>query len=154
GVVGHELAHLDRQHQLLPLQRSKRLESAFREPRAMNWDQMMRSASLLMSGFMQPFRPEDEAEADRDGATWVYRANYDPRELAELFVRLGERNRAGQLMPSFLRTHPYPGDRQEAIQELYEELQRTDPRDDLLTGRDHLRRRSPAGTPRRARRAG
>ena len=34
------------------------------------------------------FRPEDEAEADRDGAAWAYRAGYDPREMAALFYTL------------------------------------------------------------------
>ena len=90
----------------------------------------------------RPFRPEDETAADADGATWAYRAGYDPRELAALFVRLAERdgNRGGQV-PAFFRTHPYHADRYAAIVALYEQLQATEPRNDLYKGAANLRRR-------------
>jgi hypothetical protein len=35
----------------------------------------------MMRIWMQPFRPEFEAEADEDGARWAYLAGYDPREF-------------------------------------------------------------------------
>jgi hypothetical protein len=49
-------------------------------------------------------------------------------------------------MPSFLRTHPYAGDRQAAIEALYDELQRSEPRSSggkLYVGRQNLARRIP-----------
>ena len=46
----------------------------------------------MMRLLSRPFRPEDESEADRDGAAWAYRAGYDPREMAALFERLHQRD--------------------------------------------------------------
>jgi predicted Zn-dependent protease len=146
GVLGHELSHLDRGHQLLPLQRSRALQANSRTRNVASFDQFMRQASQFMSAFMRPFHPEDEVEADRDGATWAYRTNYDPREMARLFARLSERDRLGSFVPSFLRTHPYAGDRQAAIEALYDELHRAEPRssrDKLYVGRQNLLRRIP-----------
>jgi len=81
-------------------------------------------------------------EADRDGALWAYRAGYDPREMGKLFLS-AERRRNGPRvpMPAFLESHPAPVERHRAIIELYEELQRTEPREDLYVGKENLRRR-------------
>lgn len=143
GVLGHELSHLDRGHQLLPIQRSKLVQGNGRQRGPMQLDQFFRQASLLMSAFTRPFHPQDETEADEDGATWAYRAGYDPRELSSLFARLNERNQIGNLVPSFLRTHPYHADRQAAIEQLYHELAQDEPRPHLYVGRPNLRQRMP-----------
>jgi predicted Zn-dependent protease len=143
GVLGHELSHLDHRHQLVPLQRNKLLQSPGGRGSAFSLDQMMRQTSLLVSNFMRPFRPEDEAEADRDGAVWAYRAGYDPRRMAQLFARLHARDQFGAAVPSFLRTHPYHADRQRAVEVVHAELQQSDPRDRLYVGSENLRRRIP-----------
>lgn len=142
GVVGHELSHLDRAHQLLPVRRMKLARQNFNSVRS-DPSAMFRQANLFMSAFMKPFHPEDELEADRDGATWAYKAGYDPRAMAALFMRLSNKDQAGQFMPAFLRTHPYHADRQAAVEQLYEELQNSDPRNDLYLGRTNLKRRIP-----------
>jgi predicted Zn-dependent protease len=92
---------------------------------------------------MKPFRPEDEAAADRDGATWAYRAGYDPREMAKLFLAMHRReaDKGADFMPAFFRTHPFHMDRFRAVNELYDELQRKTPQDDLYRGRENLERR-------------
>ncbi len=142
GVLGHELAHLDRGHQLVPVRRTKlarqNADATRSDPSA-----MFRQANLFMSAFMKPFRPEDELEADRDGATWAYRAGYDPRAMSVLFARLNEQDQVGRFAPAFLRSHPYHADRQAAVEELYTKLQATEPREDLYLGRPNLRRLVP-----------
>ena len=142
GVVGHELSHLDRRHQLVAVRRMKLARQNFSSVKS-DPSAMFRQANLFMSAFMKPFHPEDELEADRDGATWAYKAGYDPRAMAALFMRLSNRDQTGQFLPAFLRTHPYHADRQIAVEQLYKELQDSNPRSDLYLGRTNLRRKIP-----------
>lgn len=138
GVVGHELSHLDRGHQLLPLKRTRLLQGASFDPQS------------LMSGirlFSRPFRPEDEVVADKDGATWAYRAGYDSREFARLLARMHERSQEPKLpFTAFFQTHPYFDDRSESILQLFDSLQQTDPRDRLYIGKRNLALRVPKST--------
>ena len=76
----------------------------------------MGATSLRM--WTRPFQPEDEQEADREGARMAYRAGYDPREMARLFLEIQEREAAQHVpLPQFLQSHPAPGDRHKAIME-------------------------------------
>jgi predicted Zn-dependent protease len=129
GVLGHELSHVDHGHQLRYLKSMKLAQQTFAPGTPMDFRSMMNNTMLLTSTFARPFRPEDEAEADLDGATWSYRAGYDPRELAKLFLVFEKRNGGkGELMPAFFRTHPYNRQRYDAVLKRAEELERTEPR--------------------------
>lgn len=62
---------------------------------------------------------EDELEADKLSVEYSSLAGYDAAEAIGLFrtlERMGEKE--GQALPSFLSTHPHPGDRIRQIQEL------------------------------------
>jgi predicted Zn-dependent protease len=62
---------------------------------------------------------EDELEADKLGVEYSSEAGYDPREVTGLFETLHRiQEKEGQGMPSFLATHPDPGDRIQRIREL------------------------------------
>ena len=130
GVIGHELSHIDHGHQLRYLKSMKLAQRTFTGGVPADPRSMMNNTMLLTSVFARPFRPEDEAEADQDGATWAYRAGYDPRELAKLFLRFeaATRETRTSMMPAFFRTHPYDRQRYEAVLKRYEELVRTEPR--------------------------
>jgi predicted Zn-dependent protease len=147
GVIGQELSHLDRGHQLLRVKAQKLAPQTFAEggvgPRA-----AFTKMSVLTRLWSRPFRPEDEREADNDGARWAYHAGYDAREMAKLFLRLHERNQAQRTnipVPSFLRSHPYEVARHAAVTELYEQLQSDEPRDDLYVGQENLQQRTARG---------
>jgi len=145
GVIGHELSHLDRGHQLTYLRRTKLTQTTFRAPNAASPEELFATGITLMRGFTNPFSPEDEAEADNDGATWAFRAGYDPREMAKLFLAMHRRD-AGKgpaWQPAFFRTHPFHKDRCRAVLERYDELQRTEPTDNLYLGKTNLERRIP-----------
>ncbi len=146
GVLGHELSHFDRGHQLLPLKRAKLAQRTFNQGESFDLKRMFAAGGQTMRLFARPFRPEDEAQADADGAAWAYAAGYDPREMARLFLRMHEREQAKNrpdVMPGFLRTHPYSVDRHRAIMVQYEQLARDNPRDKLYIGRENLTRRIP-----------
>jgi predicted Zn-dependent protease len=145
GVVGHELSHLDHGHQLLMLRRTRLAQSAFSGQRGFSPEQFMTTAAAMMRTFARPFRPEDEAEADRDGAIWAYRAGYDPREMAKLFLAMHRReaDKAPDLTPAFFRTHPFHMDRFRAVNEHHDELQAKEPQEKLYLGKANLERRIP-----------
>ena len=88
----------------------------------------------------RPFRPEDEQQADQDGARWAYQAGYDPRELASL-IETAAQSLPTLPLPGFLRSHPVSAERVETLRELYAQLQKEDPKAKLYVGRENLRRR-------------
>ena len=145
GIVGHELSHLDRGHLLLPLKRARVVERPF-DQGAGGFDpqKFFAQGTTMMRLMSRPFRPEDEAQADRDGAEWAWRAGYDPREMATLFSRLHVRDNDPKVpFASFFRTHPYSDDRSAAILAQYDELQKADPRNGLYRGKKNLSQRIP-----------
>jgi predicted Zn-dependent protease len=69
--------------------------------------------------FLLRYSREDELEADRLGVEYAMAAGYDSREVIGLFQTLDRmQEKEGQSMPSFLATHPNPGDRIQRIREL------------------------------------
>ena len=111
GVVGHELSHLDHQHQLYDAKRMKLAQRTFTGGNGFSPEAFFRDGMMLAKSFSRPFRPEEESEADADGVRWVYKVGYDPREMAKLFLRMAERSREARGAPAFFRTHPYHADR-------------------------------------------
>jgi predicted Zn-dependent protease len=144
AMVGHELSHLDRGHVLAHLQRIRLAQRTFAAPAGFSLQRFFSTGPVLLRMFTHPFRPECEAEADRDGAKWAYRAGYEPREMAGLFLKLeqqfGDRRR---FLPEFLRSHPLNRDRYNAVISLCEQLKKRDPKEKLYVGRENLRRRIP-----------
>ena len=62
---------------------------------------------------------EDELESDKLAVSYSSSAGYDPREAIPFFQTLNRiQEKEGQGMPSFLSTHPNPGDRIQRIKEL------------------------------------
>jgi predicted Zn-dependent protease len=125
------------------LRRAKLAQSTFSGQRGFSPEQFMSTAAVMMRSFARPFRPEDEAEADRDGATWAYRVGYDPREMAKLFLAMHRReaDKAPDLTPAFFRTHPFHMDRFRAVNDLHDELQEKEPQEKLYLGKTNLERR-------------
>ncbi|MBI3986777.1 MAG: M48 family metalloprotease [Lentisphaerae bacterium] len=142
GIVGHELSHLDHGHQLQMVRQVKLAGETFSGRTGSSPERFLQNGALLMKAFLRPLRPEDETQADRDGATWAFESGYDPREFAALFLKLHERGREpGAGMPGFLRSHPYHLDRHRALVDLCHELQARDPGRKLYLGQENLRRR-------------
>jgi predicted Zn-dependent protease len=144
-VVGHELSHLDRGHLLVRLRRMKRAQQTLATgPRPQSPAEAWDAATNVVRLWTRPFRQEDELEADRDGVVWAYESGYDPRGLNPLLAEIGKQEGVlPALIPSLLQSHPPAAIREKALAGVYEELQRTQPRDDLILGRENLLRRVP-----------
>lgn len=157
GIVGHELAHLDRGHQLLPIKRMKLMEktlssaakaantaNAAKAANPQNFTQFMQSGPGMMKLWSRPFRPEDERDADHDGAEWAFKAGYDPREMAKLFQKKGAKTPNAEGMPfaSFFRSHPYDAERSAAILKQANQLMKDQPASKpLFIGKENLKNR-------------
>lgn len=115
GVLGHEIGHVTARHSAQQITRSE-----------------IAGLGLLVGMvFVDAFRPygglaqqglgllflkysrDDETQADALGIEYAAKAGYDPRQIPQTYAtlkRIGERQ--GTSLPSFLSTHPDPGDRE------------------------------------------
>ena len=143
GLLGHELSHIDRQHQLAQLRNTRLAENKLND-KQINLNKFFNVGQLMMKSFMTPYGAELEKEADLDGARWAFQLGYDPLEMAQVFRRLHERDKNRQVpLPSFLRSHPFHIDRFKAIQDERNRLVKTNPDRELVIGRVNLRQRKP-----------
>lgn len=115
GVLGHEIGHVTARHSAQQITK-----------------QEIAGIGLLAGAvFVSAFRPysgiaqqglgllflkysrDNETQADELGVGYATKAGYDPREIPGTYVtlkRIGERSATS--LPSFLSTHPDPGDRE------------------------------------------
>lgn len=143
GILGHELSHIDRQHQLEQFKNSLLAQKTLRGG-AVDFRQFANFGQLMMKSFMTPFAADQEREADADGGLWSYRLGYDPLEMARVFQRLHDRDKNRQVpLPSFLRSHPFHIDRFKAIRDAGNKMIAANPDKQLVVGRDNLRQRKP-----------
>ena len=113
GVLGHEIGHVTARHSAQQITRSE-----------------IAGVGLLASMFVGALRPytgvasqslgllflrysrDNETQADELGVGYATRAGYDPRVIPTTYSMLRRvEERQGSDLPSFLSTHPDPGDR-------------------------------------------
>jgi predicted Zn-dependent protease len=142
GVLGHELSHVDRGHQLYHLRRWKAAEKSL--TREVDVERFLDAGGMVARMFLRPFRPEEEAQADLDGAGWAFQLGYDPAEMARIFLRMHERDgQRPNFVPSFLQSHPFHDERFAAIVRQSDLLRRQNPDAELYVGRTNLEKRIP-----------
>jgi beta-barrel assembly-enhancing protease len=118
GVMAHEMSHVYEQHSAKAATSTKR-----------TWAEILGAAGGILGGstlgnlaragiqfgagtMLMKYSREDEAQADEVGAIIMYKAGYNPMELANFFEIL---NQQGGSPPQFLSDHPSPGNRASAI---------------------------------------
>src|ERR1700690_2230356 len=118
GVMAHEMSHVYMQHS------AKQQTSA-----AHTLAELLGAAAGMLGGsalgdlarvgiqfgagtVLMKYSRGDEAQADSVGAIIMYKAGYNPVELANFFEVLAKQ---GGAPPQFLSDHPNPGNRSEAI---------------------------------------
>ena len=116
GVIAHEMSHVYMQH------------SAKQAPKQ-EWANVLGALGGLLGGtagdlakmgiefgagtFLMRYSRQDEAQADAVGAIIMYKAGYNPREMAVFFQNLEKV--VGNGGPQFLSDHPNPGNRVQAV---------------------------------------
>ena len=118
GVMSHEMSHVYMQHTAKSVHRQE-LGQAVGILGAILGSSNSAVGSLLgrlgMFGagtVLLKYSRTDEAQADNVGAIIMYKADYNPIELANFFEILGKQ---GGSPPQFLSDHPNPGNRTAAI---------------------------------------
>ncbi len=136
GVLAHELSHLDHGHQLLMLKQSK----------LSNQPLDFRDGMLWISLIARPFRPEQESQADADACQWMMALGYEPKQLVQLLESWQQQQAQTQpwmqFIPNFVKSHPDPGKRAQAILQNAGKLHARFPDADYV-GVENLRQRIP-----------
>ncbi len=142
GVLGHEIGHVTSRHSASQLTQQQLyglglgVASIASKTVAKYGDLAQQGLSLLFLKYSR----DDEREADDLAVKYAAAAGYDPREIPATYVmleRLGEDS--GSRLPSFLSTHPDPGDRVNTTAALARQAMQG--RSNLVVnGRDYLQR--------------
>ncbi len=125
-VLGHEIAHVAARHASqrafeLLLGQVALLGGAVlgQEVLGLPGGDVLQLGSIGAQLLFLKYSRDDERESDRLGVEYAVRAGYDAAEAAMFFrslKRLSERR--GASLPSFLSTHPDPGEREQTIRTL------------------------------------
>ncbi|HSI38391.1 MAG TPA: M48 family metallopeptidase [Methylotenera sp.] len=118
GVLGHEIAHVVKKHQLKVLQKQQLLNlgAGFLSEKLAKDNKLANKA--IGSGAEISARSLDksaEYEADRLGVSFATRAGYEPFGLAEVLQTLGQTNKNDGSVALLFKTHPHPDERLAAL---------------------------------------
>ncbi len=139
SVLGHEIAHVTARHSVQQLSQAQLAQlglglGAVLAPEIVGQYGELASAGLQL--LFLKYGRDDERQADELGFRYALADGYDVREFADVFAalqRLGE-SAGSSPVPSFLATHPDPGERVETAQRRVAALER--PLEGLVSGRD------------------
>jgi beta-barrel assembly-enhancing protease len=120
GVMAHEMAHVYMQHSIKQMQKNKvpnliaGLGQIVGQMIGGAGGALASLGGQLGGGILSmKYSRADEAQADAVGAIIMYKADYDPRQMAIFFQTLEQQGGSGG--PQFLSDHPDPGNRYEAV---------------------------------------
>ena len=114
GVLGHEIAHIVKKHQLKVLQKQQllgygasKLGGLFGKKDKLAKKAISTGAEVSARGLDK----EAEFEADRMGLTLAYRAGYDAYGLPDVLQTIGHTNKSDSSVALLFKTHPSPDER-------------------------------------------
>ncbi|MFH1754653.1 MAG: M48 family metalloprotease, partial [Candidatus Latescibacterota bacterium] len=126
GVLGHEIGHVVARHGAEQMSRVQ-LAGLGLGLGSLLSDRFAQFADLAGAGLgllFLKFSRGQESESDMLGVEYSTRLGYDSHEMAGFFQTLKNmRDDSGQTLPSFLSTHPDPGDRETQVHALTREWQ-------------------------------
>ncbi|MEO5583462.1 MAG: M48 family metalloprotease [Saprospiraceae bacterium] len=144
GVLGHEIGHITARHansqardQLLT--QIGLIGLLVVSPAAAQFaEQLSQGAQLLLLKFSRAH----ETQADELGVEYSTKIGYDAHQMADFFNVLGRiTDKAGARIPTFLSTHPDPGNRFSNVNKLAKEAQDKLNKSMLKINRDEYLRR-------------
>jgi predicted Zn-dependent protease len=125
GVLGHEIGHIAARHSVS--QQSKQMLGQIGLIAGMviapDLAQFGEAASQGLGLLFLKFGRDAERESDRLGVEYSTKIGYDANEMAGFFLTLqrqSEKSGSAEL-PTFLSTHPNPGDRNRTVTQLAKE---------------------------------
>jgi len=115
GVMGHEIGHVTARHTAAQMtkQQLAGLGLGLAQAFSTTVRQYSAEAQQALGLLMLKYGRDDETQADELGVAYATKAGWDPRQIPMTYEMLGRiSDKAGQRLPSYLSTHPDPGDRQ------------------------------------------
>ncbi len=122
GVLGHEIGHVTARHSVAQ-QRNQLLGQLGIIAGAIISPQFARFAETASQGLglaLLKFGRDAERESDKLGVEYSSKIGYDASEMADFFSTLERKSEeaGASAIPTFLSTHPNPGDRNIAVAKL------------------------------------
>lgn len=119
GVLGHEMGHITARHSVSQ-QSKQQLGTLLLIGGLIVSKDLQQYADYAMQGMQLlflKFSRDDEVEADRLGVEYSSKIGYDAHKMADFFQMLNKMNMESEHagVPTFLSTHPDPGDRYNTV---------------------------------------
>jgi hypothetical protein len=119
GVMAHEMSHIYMQHSAKRVGKTSVAEGVLGVLGAVlpgnAAGNLARLGIQLGAGtLIMKYSRADEAQADSVGAIIMYKADYNPKAMAEFFQKLEQQGGGGG--PQFLSDHPNPGNRVASVE--------------------------------------
>jgi predicted Zn-dependent protease len=119
SVVGHEIGHVTARHTAAEMSKQELIGLGLAAG-SMVSSQVAKyagTANQALGILYLKFSRDDESQADQLGLRYMRRANFDPRQMPEVFRMLDRLDAAGGggRLPTWLETHPSPANRVAAI---------------------------------------
>jgi len=118
SVLGHEIGHITARHSVQQMSRAQLANLGLGVGSILS-PTVAQFGGLLSSGLSILFLKygrDAEAQSDQLGFKYMLAQSYDPREMADMFVTLQRTSPGGSALPTWLSSHPDPGNR-EAVAE-------------------------------------
>jgi predicted Zn-dependent protease len=119
SVVGHEIGHVTARHTAAEMSKQQMigLGLAVGSMASSQVAKYAGTANQALGILYLKFSRDDESQADQLGLRYMRRANFDPRQMPEVFRMLDRLTTAegGSRLPTWLETHPSPANRVAAI---------------------------------------
>jgi len=125
GVLGHEIGHITARHSANQYSRQMITQILFIGGMVVS-EQFRRFGDAAQQGIgllFLKFSRDHETESDKLGVNYSTKIGYDAKEMAGFFNTLKRLSGGNSSMPSFLSTHPDPGDRFNNVNKLATEAQ-------------------------------
>ena len=116
GVLGHEIGHVTARHSARQItkQQLAGVGLGIAQIVSPEFRRYSPTAEQALGLLMLKYGRDDETQADELGVRYASTAGFDPREIPGTYRTLQRiAERAGQTLPSYLSTHPDPGQRAE-----------------------------------------
>lgn len=119
SVVGHEIGHVTARHTAAEMSKQELIGLGLAVGSMANAQvaKYAGTANQALGILYLKFSRDDESQADQLGLRYMRKANFDPRQMPEVFRMLDRLSAAegGARLPTWLETHPSPANRVAAI---------------------------------------
>ncbi len=113
SVMGHEIGHVTARHSAQQMSRAQVMQVGLGVGSILS-SQVASVAGAASTGLqllLLKYGRDAETQADDLGFRYMMGENYDPRAMRDMFVMLGQLSGDAGRLPSWLSSHPDPGDR-------------------------------------------